>query len=76
MCAFLPITPLPCGFLASSAGHYSVVEMELEQEKDCTKLLFTQTEIPESEYDRTAEGWKQYYWRSIQSTFGYRAQLL
>ena len=62
--------------LPSSVEHYSVVEIELNQEKDCTKLLFTQTEIPESEYDRTAQGWKQYYWRSIQSTFGYGAHLL
>ena len=76
-----PSPPLPCGAhhtspLPSSAEHYSKVEIELNQEKNCTKLLFTQTEIPESEYDRTAQGWTQYYWRSIQSTFGYGAHLL
>ena len=55
--------------------HYSNVTLELKQ-KDCTTdLVLTQTGIPDNEYDRTKEGWHQYYWEPIKMTFGFGARL-
>lgn len=55
--------------------HYSDVTISFEQ-KDCTTdLLLEQSGIPESEYDRTNEGWHRYYWEPIKMTFGFGASL-
>jgi len=53
--------------------HYSNVTIELTQKDDGTELRLTQTGIPTAEYDRTKEGWLNYYWKSIKQTFGYGA---
>ena len=55
--------------------HYSQVTIELQQETDCAKLVLQQTEVPESDSERTREGWKRYIFESIKSTFGYGARL-
>jgi activator of HSP90 ATPase len=53
--------------------HYSNVTIDLTQKDDGTELRLTQTGVPTSEYDRTKEGWQNYYWKSIKQTFGYGA---
>lgn len=53
--------------------HYSIVSIELMQKDDGTELRLSQTGIPASEYERTREGWHNYYWKSIKQTFGYGA---
>lgn len=53
--------------------HYSNVTLELRQKDDCTELVLTQTGIPIGDYEKTREGWKNHYWRSIKQTFGYGA---
>lgn len=55
--------------------HYSNVTLEFRQKDDCTELRLTQTGIPSREYDKTKEGWKNHYWRSIKQTFGFGAML-
>ena len=56
-------------------GYYSDVSITLEQ-KDCTTdLVLKQTGVPENEYDRTNQGWHQYYWEPIKMTFGFGARL-
>lgn len=50
--------------------HYSTVTIDLNQKDDRTELRFTQTGIPTSDFERTKQGWKQYYWGSIKQTFG------
>jgi activator of HSP90 ATPase len=55
--------------------HYSTVTIELVQEVDCTRLNLTQLGVPDSDYDRTNEGWHRYYWDSIKSTFGFGVKL-
>lgn len=57
------------------AEHYSNVVLELVENDDSTELLVTQTGIPESDYDRTVQGWNQYYWGSIKMTFGFGAHI-
>lgn len=56
-------------------GHHSAVLINLEQKDDCTVLILNQTGIPESDFERTKEGWQRYYWYSIKNTFGFGANL-
>lgn len=55
--------------------HYSNVTLAFRNRDDCTELRLTQTGIPSGEFDKTKEGWKNHYWRSIKQTFGYGAIL-
>jgi len=57
-------------------GHHSTVTIVLKQESDCTKLVLSQTEVPDNDAERTKEGWKRYIFESIKSTFGFGARLL
>ena len=57
-------------------GHYSTVTIELKQEYDCTKLELSQTKVPDSDSQRTMEGWKRYIFENIKTTFGFGARLL
>ncbi|KAK2176574.1 hypothetical protein NP493_655g01018 [Ridgeia piscesae] len=57
------------------AEHYSNVVLELCEKEDSTELSVRQTGIPESDYDRTVQGWNQYYWESIKMTFGFGAHI-
>ena len=57
-------------------GHYSTVRIELQQTEDNTKLKLTQSGVPESEAERTRQGWNRYYFQSMKRTFGYGAQLM
>ncbi|XP_072031729.1 activator of 90 kDa heat shock protein ATPase homolog 1-like [Amphiura filiformis] len=56
-------------------AHFSTVTMDFTQKPDCTELKLTQTGVPKSDYERTKEGWKNYYWRGINMTFGFGARL-
>jgi activator of HSP90 ATPase len=62
-------------FKSWPAKHYSTVNIELHQKDDCTILKLSQTEIPIGEFDKTREGWKNHYWRSIKQRFGFGACL-
>lgn len=57
-------------FHLSFLEHYSTVTIELTQKDDRTELKFLQTGIPSSDFERTKNGWNQYYWSSIKQTFG------
>jgi activator of HSP90 ATPase len=46
-------------------GHYSNVTFELEIVKGGTKLKFTQTGVPEDQYDSIRQGWVEYYWDNM-----------
>jgi activator of HSP90 ATPase len=43
-------------------GHYSRVTFSLTKTAGGTRLVFTQTGVPEDQYDDIAQGWKDYYW--------------
>ena len=43
-------------------GHYSLATFELEKIENGTKLIFTQTSVPEKEYEMVCQGWYKYYW--------------
>jgi len=55
--------------------HYSEVIIKFDEKEDHTNLSVTQTGIPASDFERTENGWKQFYFHSIKQTFGYGALL-
>lgn len=50
-------------------GHYSRVTISLTEAEGRTHLAFTQTGVPEGQYDDISEGWKDYYWAPMQEMF-------
>ena len=75
ICVVCNIAACPMILQCFATEHYSTVTIELVQEEDCTKLHLTQTGVPESDYERTQEGWTRYYWESIKAIFGFGARL-
>ena len=71
--AMYPYTSLP---VPPPSAHYSTVTIQLHQEQDCAKLVLLQTDVPESDAERTKLGWKTHIFERIKSVFGYGARLL
>lgn len=42
--------------------HFSICTFIFEMKDNKTELTFTQTEVPESNYESLVKGWKEYYW--------------
>lgn len=55
--------------------HYSEVSLTIEEKEDHTLLIVKQTGIPESDYERTLNGWKDIYFKGIKQAFGFGAIL-
>uniref|UniRef100_X1Z9S8 Activator of Hsp90 ATPase AHSA1-like N-terminal domain-containing protein n=1 Tax=Capitella teleta TaxID=283909 RepID=X1Z9S8_CAPTE len=55
--------------------HYSTVTLDISESDNGTQLSLSQTGIPESEFERTKQGWVNYYWDAIRQTFGFGARL-
>ena len=47
--------------------HFSICTFVFEPTAKGTKMIFTQTGIPEHKAKSLAEGWKQYYWEPIKA---------
>jgi activator of HSP90 ATPase len=43
-------------------GVYSIVTIELKAVDGKTKLIFTQTGVPEDQYKSVSDGWVEFYW--------------
>jgi len=48
-------------------GHYSTATFLLEEADGGTRLTFTQTGVPEQNYDDINQGWRDYYWSKMES---------
>jgi len=46
-------------------GHYSQVTFSLKKSEDGTQLTFTQTGVPEEQYEDIYQGWWDYYWKPM-----------
>ena len=46
-------------------GHYSKVTFKLSKVEKGTRLDFTQTGVPEDQYEDISQGWKDYYWEPM-----------
>ncbi|MDP2925103.1 MAG: SRPBCC family protein [Nanoarchaeota archaeon] len=56
--------------------HFSIVRFELKEifglrGKPKAKIIFTQENIPESFYEEIKQGWQDYYWNSLKTSFGW-----
>ncbi|MEQ1587388.1 MAG: SRPBCC family protein [Cyclobacteriaceae bacterium] len=47
--------------------HFSICTFVFEKNPTCTKLTFTQTDVPEHKIDTLKEGWKLYYWQPMKA---------
>lgn len=47
-------------------GHYSRVTFSLKEVKSGTRLTFSQSGVPEEQYDAISQGWRDYYWGPMQ----------
>ncbi|KAI1295685.1 Activator of 90 kDa heat shock protein ATPase -like protein 1 [Halotydeus destructor] len=56
-------------------GYYSDVTISFEDKEDHTNVVISQKGIPENDFERTENGWKQFYFHSIKQTFGFGAML-
>jgi activator of HSP90 ATPase len=43
-------------------GHYSKITYTLRGAAGGTNLTFTQSDVPEDQYDDVSQGWRDYYW--------------
>lgn len=43
-------------------GHWSTVRFEFKRVPNGTRLVFTQTDVPEDDYEAKSEGWVEHYW--------------
>ncbi len=43
-------------------GHYSEVTFAFAKADGGTKMTFTQTGVPEDQFEDVSQGWKDYYW--------------
>jgi activator of HSP90 ATPase len=43
-------------------GHYSKATWEFTPITGGTRMIFTQSGIPEDQYESIAQGWRDYYW--------------
>ena len=46
-------------------GHYSRATFSLREIEGGTQLTFTQTDVPEDQYESISQGWRDYYWKPM-----------
>ncbi len=49
--------------------HYSTLTIELFADKEGTKLVLTQENVPDNKFDDINSGWRQYYWEPMKEYF-------
>ena len=50
-------------------GHYSTATFEFRAENGKTKMIFTQTDVPEGQHEEISNGWKEHYWEKMKDYF-------
>ena len=51
-------------------GHFSRAVFSLRAEGSVTRLTFTQTGVPEENYEEIRQGWHDYYWKPMKEMLG------
>ncbi|XP_018320951.1 activator of 90 kDa heat shock protein ATPase homolog 1 [Agrilus planipennis] len=54
-------------------GHYSTVEITIDEKEDHTEVRLVQTGVPRGELEKIRENWERYYWTPIKQVFGFGA---
>ncbi|XP_053553340.1 activator of 90 kDa heat shock protein ATPase homolog 1 [Bombina bombina] len=60
-------------FKSWPAGHHASITLTFTDKGGETELRLEARGVPQSEEERTKEGWKRYYFEGIKQTFGYGA---
>ncbi len=50
-------------------GHFTEVKFEFRKEGKGTKIIFTQTNVPEENYKEISQGWIEFYWNPLKEMF-------
>jgi activator of HSP90 ATPase len=53
------------------SGHFSNVEITIEEKEDHTLLKLKQTLVPSNEAESTEKNWQRYYFTPIKQTFNF-----
>ncbi len=53
-------------------GHYSRATIALKAVKRGTRLVFTQSGVPDEQYKSLGQGWKDFYWKPLAEYLGKR----
>jgi len=56
-------------------GYFALVEINIKQSNEDTKLTLNVKQVPEKEVENTKMGWKRYYFESIKRVFGFGSSL-
>jgi len=51
-------------------GHFTEVTFEFKPQGKGTKLIFTQTDVPDENYEEIKQGWIDFYWDPMKKMFG------
>lgn len=51
-------------------GHYSKAVFSLAKIKTGTRLAFTQSGVPEEQYQDISQGWREHYWSKMKEMLG------
>jgi activator of HSP90 ATPase len=51
-------------------GHYSKATFTLTKVKGGTRLVFTQSGVPDQQYESIKQGWRDFYWNPMLATLG------
>jgi len=62
-------------FSSWPVGHFSTVTMDFLEKKGETKLILTQTNVPNDEAEKTEMGWRQNIWGRAKVMFGFGPML-
>jgi activator of HSP90 ATPase len=58
------------------SGHFSKVIMNFEPRGSSTILRLIQTDVPSNDWDRTYNGWEQFFWQRLKTVFGWDYKIL
>lgn len=72
LCSLFTLTVCPFLFISE---HYAMVTLTFTDKGNETELKIECRAVPESEEERTRDGWQRYYCYAIKQTFGYGARL-
>lgn len=57
-------------------GHFSTVTWDFQADGDKTQLILTQTDIPASDFERTKQGWEEFFWKRVRGLFGWNYKFI
>lgn len=57
-------------------GYFTEIVFDLHKEGKGTKLIFTQKNIPDDQYEGIAGGWNEFYWKPLKNFLAHHSFVL